>query len=145
MSSPRPLLTGACLCGGVRFEISGKVGPVVYCHCVQCRKANGTAFGANAGVRARYLRFTAGRELIREYESSPGKLRAFCSCCGSPVYSRREDDPATFRIRLGLLDGDPERRSLAHCWVEEKAPWFEITDALPLFAREPRDEPSTTR
>ena len=132
-------LTGSCLCGGVGYEISGKIGPVVYCHCVQCRKANGTAFAANANVRTQYLRFTGDRELIREYESSPGKMRAFCTRCGSPVYSRLTADPSIIRIRLGLLDGDPERRSLAHCWVEEKAPWFEVTDGLPVFAREPAE------
>jgi hypothetical protein len=130
-------LTGSCLCGGVGYEISGRIGPVVYCHCVQCRKANGTAFAANANVRTQYLRFTGDRGLIREYESSPGKMRAFCTRCGSPVYSRLPADPDIIRIRLGLLDGDPERRSLAHCFVEEKAPWFEITDGVPVFAREP--------
>lgn len=131
------VLTGSCLCGGVAFEISGKVGPLVYCHCVQCRKANGTAFAANADVRERYLRWTGDQSLIREYESSPGKVRAFCTRCGSPVYSRRTGAPDVWRIRLGLLDGDPGRRSLAHCWVGEKAPWFEVTDGLPVFEGEP--------
>jgi hypothetical protein len=41
------------------------------------------------------------------------------------------DDPDTFRVRLGTLDGDPGRRALAHFWVSEKAPWFEIHDELP--------------
>jgi hypothetical protein len=129
-------LTGRCMCGDVRFEVHGKPGPVAYCHCQTCRRANGTAFAANAPVRAHYLKWIAGREGIREYESSPGKFRAFCSRCGSPVYSRRADDPETFRIRLGTLDGDPGRRAFAHFWVSEKAPWFEITGDLP---RHPED------
>ena len=28
---------------------------------------------------------------------------------------------------------DPGRRAVAHMWVESKAPWFDITDALPQF------------
>jgi len=131
-------LTGSCLCGGVGYEISGTIGPVVYCHCGSCRKANGTAFAANADVRERYFRLTGDHSLIREYESSPGKVRAFCTRCGSPLYSRRPSAPDVWRIRLGTLDGDPERRSLAHCWVAEKAPWFEVTDGLPVFEREPQ-------
>ncbi len=127
------MLTGHCLCGRVRFEIEGQLGPAGYCHCSQCRRANGSAFAANAPVRAKYLRFVAGRESISEYESSPGKFRAFCSHCGSPIYSRRTSEAETFRIRLGALDGDPGRRPLAHVWVGSKAPWFEITDALPRF------------
>lgn len=127
------VLTGRCLCGAVRYEVHGKPGPVAYCHCRTCRRANGTAFAANAPVRARYLKWISGREGIREYESSPGKMRAFCSQCGSPIYSRTVDDPETFRIRLGTLDGDPGRRAFAHFWVSEKAPWFELTDELPKY------------
>jgi hypothetical protein len=126
-------MTADCLCGGVRIEITGKLGPVVYCHCSQCRKANGAAFAANADVRRKYVRFVSGEDLVREFESSPGAFRAFCGRCGSPLYSRRADRPDVLRIRLGILDDDPGRRSLAHFWVGAKAPWFEITDDLPQF------------
>jgi hypothetical protein len=129
--------TASCLCQGVRLRIRGKLGPAVICHCVQCRKASGSAFACNASVRSRYLEFESGRDLIREFESSPGKLRAFCSRCGSPIYSRRVDDPEAFRLRLGLFDDDPGRRPLAHCFVAEKAPWYEIADALPRFETYP--------
>src|SRR5262245_21373228 len=128
-----PVLVGRCMCGEVRCEVHGKPGPVAYCHCQTCRRANGTAFAANAPVRARYWKCIAGRDAIREYESSPGKFRAFCSRCGSPVYSRRTDDPETLRMRLGTVDGDPKRRAFAHFWVSEKAPWFEICDDLPQY------------
>jgi putative acetyltransferase len=128
------MLSGRCLCGTVRYEIDGQLGPAIFCHCSQCRRASGTAFATNAPVRARYLRFVTGREAITEYASSPGKLRAFCSRCGSPVYSRLEADPETFRIRLGLLDGDPGRVPLAHFWASAKAPWHEIAeDSLPRY------------
>ncbi len=127
------ILSGRCMCGDVRFEVHGKPGPVAYCHCKTCQRANGAAFAANAPVRAHYLKWLSGREAIREYESSPGKLRAFCARCGSPIYSRRGDDSETFRIRLGTLDGDPGRRAFAHFWVSEKAPWFEICDELPQY------------
>ena len=127
-------ITGRCLCGAVRFAIRGQLGPVIYCHCSQCRRASGSAFAANAPVRARYLEFESGRDVLREYESSPGKFRAFCSRCGSPIYSRLASDPESFRIRLGTLDGDPGRRPLSHFWVGSKAVWHEITDALPQNA-----------
>lgn len=130
-------MTGDCLCGGVRIEISGRVGPVVYCHCSRCRKAQGTAFGANADVRRQYWKLLSGEDLIREFESSPGVFRAFCSRCGSSIYSRRPDAPDVLRGRLGILNEDPERRSLAHFHVASKAPWFEITDDLPRFVGGP--------
>ena len=133
------MISGSCLCGSVRFEISGRLGPAGYCHCSQCRKASGSAFAANASVRRRYLSFQSGEEKIREYESSPGKYRAFCSGCGSPVYSRTDKDPETLRIRLGTLDSDPGRRPTGHVFVASKAPWHEITDDLPRFEGFPPD------
>lgn len=132
-------MTAECLCAGIRIEISGKVGPIVYCHCSSCRKASGTAFGANTDVRGKYWRVIAGKDLIREFESSPGVWRAFCSRCGSPIYSRRTTAPDVFRLRLGILNDDPERRPLAHFWVGSKAPWYTIADDLPQFAQGPAE------
>jgi hypothetical protein len=125
------MLTGTCLCSRVRYEIDGKIGPVAHCHCVTCRKAQGGAFCTNAPVRRKYFRLLSGADCVAEFESSPGKKRCFCRHCGSPLWSRRDADPDTIRIRLGLLNSDPERRPLAHVWLSEKAPWYEITDDLP--------------
>lgn len=127
------MLGGGCLCGMVRYELHGKPGPLAYCHCSMCQRAGGSAFGANVPVRSRYLEWLSGRDTIREYESSPGKFRAFCSSCGSPLYSRHEAEPKIFRIRLGTLDGDPGRRPLAHFWVSFRAPWFDVADELPRY------------
>ncbi|HXJ36524.1 MAG TPA: GFA family protein [Candidatus Eisenbacteria bacterium] len=138
------MLTGSCMCGGVRYEIDGRIGPPGHCHCATCRKAQGGAFVTNAPVRARYFRVVTGEDLVAGFESSPGKVRSFCRRCGSPLWSRRSDDPETVRIRLGLLDDDPGRRPLGHVWVGEKAPWFEITDDLPRWERG-LDEPATPR
>ncbi len=117
----------------------------MYCHCSTCQRANGSAFGANAPIRSRYLKWVSGRDSIREYESSPGKFRAFCPRCGSPIYSRRVDDPDSFRIRLGTVDGDPERRSRAHFWVSSRAPWFEISDDLAQYPEGSVTETSPTK
>ena len=125
------MLTGSCLCGRVRYQITGKIGPVGHCHCSTCRKAQGGAFVTNAPVRTKYFRLLTGADSVAGFESSPGKQRCFCRVCGSPLWSRRESEPEIIRIRLGLLDSDPGRRPLAHVWVSEKAPWYEITDDLP--------------
>jgi hypothetical protein len=129
------MIEGGCLCGGVHFRVTGKLGPVGFCHCRECRKASGSAFAVNAPVRTKYLELLSGEGLISEYESSPGKFRAFCARCGSPVYSRRTDEPEIRRLRLGTLDADPERRPLVHVWTCERAPWYEIRDDLPQYPR----------
>ena len=127
------MLTGSCLCGAIHYAIEGRIGPVVNCHCSQCRKASGAAFASNASVPRDAFRFLSGRSSVREYESSPGHWRAFCGRCGSPVYARRSADPMTLRIRLGGLDGDPGRRPAAHVFTGSMAPWHAIHDELPCF------------
>jgi len=125
-----PMVGGGCLCGAVRYEIAGPVGSPVMCHCSMCRRASGSAFAVNAGVRAEDFHIVAGADLTREYESSPGKVRVFCSRCGSPLYGRFVAHPEFVRLRLGTLDGDASVRPVMHVWVGSKAPWFEITDTL---------------
>ena len=125
------MLEGSCLCGGVRYKISGKLGPSVYCHCGQCRKASGASFTTNASVPASDFRLVNGESLVGEFESSPGQFRCFCTRCGSPLIKRIAAKPEEVRLRLGTLDSDPETNPAAHIFVSFKAPWTTITDDLP--------------
>jgi len=130
----------------VRFEITGSLGPLGYCHCTQCRRASGTAFSANADVARAELWFTSGDALIREFESSPGRFRAFCSRCGSPLYKRTAERPEVMRVRLGLLEDDPQLQARVHVRVSSRAPWYEITDSLPQLPEGlPKRLPATDR
>jgi hypothetical protein len=133
------MIRGGCLCGGVRFEIGCAVGPFELCHCRRCRKVSGSAFTAALGVRRDEFKFIAGRELIKSYEapilaSPPAYRVCFCSVCGSCVPDP-EADSEWFEIAAGLLDDDPQFRPDKHIFVELKADWFEITDALPQLDR----------
>lgn len=125
------MIQGSCLCGGVRYEISGELSPAVYCHCVQCRKASGTSFTTNASLPADAFRFLSGESLVGEFESSPGQFRRFCTRCGSPLLKRYADKPDLLRLRLGTLDTDPGVAVTAHIFVRSKAPWVQIADDIP--------------
>jgi hypothetical protein len=129
------MVDGQCLCGKVRFEVSGNLGDVRLCYCELCRRANGTAFSANVRVPITSYKLLGGRELIREYESSPGAFRAFCSICGSPVFARVTSDPATIRVRLGTLAQSAEATVTAHVWVRSKPGWYSIEGDLPQYER----------
>jgi hypothetical protein len=129
--------SGSCLCGGVRYEYTGELGAVVYCHCAQCRKAQGTAFGTNAPIAADQFRLLAGAELLKSYESSPGKQRVFCANCGSPLYSRLLARPEVLRLRIGSLDTPLRSKPEAHIFAASKAEWYDILDGLPQHAGRP--------
>ena len=125
------MLRGSCLCGGVRYEISGRLGPSVHCHCIQCRKASGASFATNASLRATEFRFVDGESLVGRWESSPGQFRCFCTRCGSPLIKLIDAKPDEVRLRLGTLDSDPETEPAAHIFVSSKAPWMVIKDDIP--------------
>ncbi len=127
--------SGSCLCGGVRYVLRGELGPITLCHCAQCRKAQGGAAVAASPVKSAEFDITAGTELLRAFESSPGKERVFCSRCGSPLFSRRPAEPDFLRLRLGTLDTPIGKRPSAHIWVGDKADWDEICDGVPQYDR----------
>ncbi|MDO9358386.1 MAG: GFA family protein [Polaromonas sp.] len=124
---------GSCLCEGVRFTIDGELAPIQICHCSQCRRAQGSAFGANIPVETGKLKFLSGLDLLHRYESSPGKTRAFCSVCGSPVFSERSSLPGVVRVRVGLLAELVESKVASHAYVDSKAGWYVIADGLPKY------------
>jgi hypothetical protein len=115
------------------YEIRGELGDFGYCHCKSCQKASGSAHAANSPVRRSDFRLVSGEERLREFESSPGKLRVFCSRCGSPIYAYLVNDVATIRIRLGTLDTTFNKQPQAHTFVRERASWAPIADAAPQF------------
>lgn len=124
-------IQGSCLCGAVTYQITGVIGPAGNCHCPMCRKSHGAAFVTWAFVHPDQFQWTAGEEFVERYESSPGKERCFCRKCGSPLVL--VDSGKISEVVLGTVDGDPGVRPGEHIFVGSKAPWYEITDALPQF------------
>ena len=129
-----PTLRGSCLCGAVRFEIRGPRGAMSHCHCAMCRKAHGAAFGTYSRVQRSDFVLLSGETGIRAYRSSPTVTRTFCGTCGSTLQWITDDRPDALDIAIGTLDDDPGVRPSLHIFTASKAPWFEITDALPQRA-----------
>ena len=124
---------GSCLCGAISYVVEGEPSAFNYCHCRSCRKASGSAFAAIGSVPRDGFRLKGPGDTLAEYESSPGKMRAFCSRCGSPVYAYMTAHPETLRLRMGLLDSDFTGRPQSHIWVSQKPAWDTICDEVPQF------------
>lgn len=124
---------GSCLCGNITYEVRQELSDFGFCHCRSCQKASGSAFGANAGLERRNFSLADPGGMLREHESSPGKRRAFCANCGSPLFAYLTGTPDLVRIRLGSLDTPFSKRARAHTFVSEKASWEEIGGDLPQF------------
>ena len=125
---PELPLTGGCLCGAVRFEVTEPLVSSGYCHCTRCQRRTGTAASPGARIAPGSLRVLAGEEHIRAYEPPDGFAKVFCTACGSSLWSRSQEDPDVFSIRLGAFDDDPGIRPTYRQFVAYAAPWEPIPD-----------------
>ena len=119
-------LTGGCLCGGVRYEVTEQLVEAAYCHCRGCQRRTGTAASASARTAPGSFRVTRGEELVRCWTPEIGLPKCFCSVCGGALWSR-EDDESVW-VRLGGVDGDPGIRPSHRHDVGYAAVWEPIPD-----------------
>jgi hypothetical protein len=123
-----PPLTGGCLCGGVRFEVTEPLLFAGYCHCKRCQRRTGTSSAASARIAPGSLRILSGEDLVRAYEPPDGFHKLFCSACGSALWSRHREDLDVISVRMGAFDGDPGIRPSYRAFVAYAAPWEPIPD-----------------
>lgn len=134
---------GSCLCGGIRFEITGPLSGALNCHCSLCRKQHAAPFRSRARAQIKDFHWLAGEHLVKYYETAGGYERGFCRECGSPILNRtgpnwkgaalHPQSSAQYGIPLAILD-DPPVRPACHVFVGSKAGWFAINDDLPQYA-----------
>jgi hypothetical protein len=127
------MVTGTCLCGSVRYEVSGPFDMMAHCHCSMCRKHHGAMFSTFVAAPLAGFRYTAGEELIQVFQSSEQGRRPFCSRCGSVTPTIMKDLDLVL-LPAGNLQDVPGARPQMHMFAASRASWFPITDALPQHA-----------
>ena len=126
----RDITHGACLCGSVSFSVRGALRPIVFCHCGQCRRAQGPFAAYTAAPRDSIeLNDEAG---LRWFDSSVHARRGFCGVCGSSLFWAPVDE-SYWGIAAGAVDPACELTPLRHIFVADKASYYEICDDLPQF------------
>ena len=132
-------MRGTCLCGEVAYEITGRLGPVLNCHCSKCRRWHGAAYRARTSVDVSQFAIVRGTDCVASFKSSELVTKHFCRICGSPLHSTYDDRPTVIGIGIGALEGvqsPPE----AHIFTGSKASWHIITDTLPQHEEWPGSE-----
>ncbi len=119
--------TGGCLCGAVRFEISGELRGVTNCHCGQCRRTHG-AYGAYSAASSDGLRFLEKRGL-KWFVSSAMARRGFCGECGSSLFWEPADKDH-IAIAAGSIDQPSGLATVGHIFTDDKADFYTIDDGL---------------
>ncbi len=124
-----PLLTGSCLCGGVRFEVAGEPLNAGYCHCTRCQRRTGGAVSAQARIDGTDFRWLEGEELVKTWRHADGGFeKGFWTECGAHLFSRNPDDPTQMTVRMSAFDQDPGVRPSWRAYVAYAAAWEPIPD-----------------
>ncbi|HKE18968.1 MAG TPA: GFA family protein [Kofleriaceae bacterium] len=125
--------SGHCLCGAVRFEVSGPGTSLSLCHCAMCR----LSVGATPVAWATFSRATLallGAEPTW-YQSSPEARRGFCATCGCSLFFESSACPDDLDVTTACLDQVDAFAPTAHTWVPSKVAWARTDDGLPRHAR----------
>jgi hypothetical protein len=133
-------MKGSCLCGTVSYEVDRFAGAFGHCHCNTCRKAHAAAFATTARAERAHFRWLAGEHARGAFESSPGKLRHFCTKCGSHLMAEWVAQPQVI-VRVATLDEDPGLRPVAHIWMSDAAPWLTDGTEVRFFPQAPPSKP----
>lgn len=125
-------ISGGCLCGAVRYEVTGKLRNIIACHCVQCRRSSGHFVAATA-CRKVHFRLVQ-QEGLRWYSAVHGHRRGFCQVCGSSLFFE-EVAGERMSIAAGSLDAPQGLTIAAHIFTSEAGDYYAIdpqTPASPL-------------
>ena len=134
---PVPPMTGGCQCGALRYAVEAAPIACWACHCAQCRRQSGSAFGLSMLVPLAAFRFVAGEPATWTRTAASGHVldSLFCADCGSRIAHRRQLHGGHITLKPGTLDDPRWIVPTRHIFTEEALPWTEplrAADAEPV-------------
>jgi len=119
-TAAKPVLTGGCQCGAIRFALSAPPKRVSICHCRMCQKASGAPFASFADIEKSDFTWTRGTPAT--FRSSSIAERDFCGDCGTPLSFRRIDGPR-IEIMTGTFDRPDRVAPTVQYGTESRLGW----------------------
>ena len=134
MTTPHQPITGSCLCGAVRFEITPPSTRFRYCHCSRCRKATGAAHAANIFLPESQFKWLSGESLLRRFDLPGAKRFAvnFCTQCGTRM-PHKFTGTDNVLVPAGALDAPSDLRPEYSIFWGSKAAWYVAPVEMPKF------------
>ncbi len=121
--------TAACACGKLQVSCQGEPEIVSLCHCLDCQRRTGSAFGIVAFF-PRDAVDAVGRTKTFTRSSDSGRTVTFhfCPDCGTTVYWEAKARPKSFGIAVGAF-ADPDFPAPSQSvWDERRHHWLPELD-----------------
>ena len=120
---------GACFCGAVTIELTGKPNMMGYCHCTDCAEWAGAPVNAFSLWPPENVKVTAGAENLASYARTEASHRKFCKACGGHVLSEHPAMGMT-DVYLNIVP-TLDHQGTMHIYYGEKS--MSVPDGLPKF------------
>lgn len=118
---------GQCLCGEIKFEVSGDARWVGSCHCRMCQRLSGGAFQTWVAFYAKELHLISGQQ--KDYRSSDKVIRSSCPTCSTHLFFRYIGNDEDIYITASALEGE-DLKPQAHIWWNSKVQWLCLNDGI---------------
>ncbi|MEM8837785.1 MAG: GFA family protein [Pseudomonadota bacterium] len=123
---------GGCLCGAIRFTVTGPDKGVGYCHCESCRRQTGAPVAAFVVFSEDQVVWLQGER--KRYESSPRRFRSFCEICGASLtFEDHRQSPALVEFHVSALDHPDAFPPNEHTHYAERISWLGLSDDLTKY------------
>lgn len=131
-------IAGGCLCGLVRYEAAAEPIMTGLCHCDDCQRQSGAAFGVMVAIPRPALKLQGS---LRVYEGQGASgyptYRHFCPNCSSSIFSETTIMPDIAMIWCGTLDDRSWVTPTVELWCERAQPWTRDAAETQKFSRMP--------
>ncbi len=122
---------GSCLCGAVKFRISGEFEHFFLCHCSRCRKDSGSAHAANLFSSTAAVTWLSGQDRIKTFHVQGTRhQKSFCTECGSALPNIQAAGRLLV-VPAGSLDSPLDFPPSAHICFASRAQWDGELDDVP--------------
>ena len=126
-------LTGRCQYGRVRYEIIGAPLKITACHCVECQKQSGGAFGMALWVKSGDLRIKGKpKSFTRTADSGNPMTGVFCPDCGERLYNIPSSNQDVYLLKPGTEDDTSGVRPERMVGMRRKQHWLDIPNDIEL-------------
>ena len=129
--------TGRCQCGSVRYVVTTEPIRVLACHCKECQRQSGSAFGMSLPVKKDSLAVTGPtKQFSRIAESGNEVTGVFCPECGVRIYHVLKSAPDVVSIKPGTLDETHWLQPELFIWVKSAQGWVPVPTGVKVLEKQ---------
>jgi hypothetical protein len=129
--------TGGCQCGSVRYVLTTEPMRLVVCHCKECQRQSGSAFGMSMLVKKDSLTVSGVmKQFTRIADSGNEVTGAFCPECGVRIHHGLKSVPDVLSLKPGTLDDTSWLRPRYFIWLKSAQNWISVPDGVETFEKQ---------